>query len=126
MKTQAARYVWRATAVLAAAGAGLCGAVLFAATNRPFDGDPVDGQVLYLERWASWHGREGQGGGNSPRLTDGGLVNSMADTRFLELMTGGSGGKNLHKGLKQAFASDNSGLDLSCRFDLAKRSLSVQ
>jgi len=105
VKTQAEKYRWRAAAVLAAAGAMLCGAVLCGANNRPFDGDPVHGQVLYLERCASCHGKEGQGGSSAPKLTDGGLVNSVADDRFLELMTGGSGGKKLHPGLKDAFAN---------------------
>ncbi|MBN2359569.1 MAG: cytochrome c [Deltaproteobacteria bacterium] len=104
MKTQAARCGGGSGALLALVGAALCGAILYG-SDRPLDGDPVHGRVLYLERCASCHGKEAQGSGKAPRLTEGGLVNSLSDEIFLEMLVGGAGGKKLHPGLQKGFAN---------------------
>jgi mono/diheme cytochrome c family protein len=68
--------------------------------DRPYDGDPTHGRVLFEKFCADCHGKEAQGG-SAPKLTNGGLINSVSDERFLEMLGGQETGKAAHKGLKQ-------------------------
>lgn len=86
--------VWRLG--LTVAGSALL-LVLAGAGERPLDGDPTHGQILFGKHCARCHGKEAQGGKKGPRLTDGGRINAIADATMLEMFGGDARGKGLHK-----------------------------
>jgi len=88
---------------LSAAGAAAL-LLLLAAGDRPLDGDPTHGKILFKKHCARCHGKEAQGGKKGPRLTDGGRINAVADAVMLQMYSGDARGKGLHQGLKKGLS----------------------
>src|SRR5688500_3501923 len=81
----------------------------FAADERPWVGDPVNGTKLYKKECVACHGEGGSGGRSGVSLTDSGRMNLLRDDQIYAMVRDGVG---IKKEKSHKFAGKLSDLDV--------------